>query len=80
MPCQVQLCLVTYVFCVKLCLYARAQVCGSNSLGCHAGHQELAGVAPQMNLRNSLQSDGGQTSPDVQNSGISGPTKKTDIL
>ena len=50
---------------------------------------EKAGVAPEVNLRNLLCASEearkrgnppGQTSPEVQNRGISGPTKRTCVL
>ena len=40
-----------------------------------------AGVAPEVNLKNSLHTlNPGQTSPEVQNRGISDPTNRTDVL
>ena len=55
------------------------QVCGSERLGCHTG---CTGITPEMNLRESTQErdppwlrNPGQTSPEVQNRGISGPIK-----
>ena len=68
------------------------QVRGWERLGCHA--KRLAGVVPEVNLRIPLHAgdktckqggppwlwNQGQMSPEVQNRGISGPTKRTDVL
>ena len=58
------------------------QVYGSKRLAAMLTIKWLPGVTPEENLKNPMNTDdeAGQTSPKVQNKGISGLTKMIDVL